>query len=89
MTLNISFKNLQNLPSNEYKIYFDFNVNGINFGNKLCIIIIIKKDTEKEIINKFRNQYKTPSNYKDENISYLLEKTNENFEETFFSLYFA
>ena len=89
MALNISFKNLQNLSSNEYKIYFDFNVNGINFGNKLCIIIIIKQESEQEIINKFRDQYKTPSYYKDENISYLLEKNNEDFEETFFSLYFT
>ena len=89
MTLDISFKNLQNLASNEYKIYFDFKVNGINFGNKLCIIIIIKNESEQEIINKFRNKYKTPSYYKDENISYLLEETNEDFEETFFSLYFT
>ena len=87
MTLNISFKNLQNLPSNEYKIYFDFNVNGINFGNKLCIIIIIKKDTEKEIINKFRNQYNTPNTYKDETILYILEETDGEFEEAFFRLY--
>ena len=87
MTLNISFKNLQNLPSNEYKIYFDFNVNGINFGNKLCIIIIIKKDTEKEIINKFRNQYNTPNTYIDDTILYILEETDGEFEEAFFRLY--
>ena len=74
MTLNISFKNLQNLPSNEYKIYFDFNVNGINFGNKLCIIIIIKKDN-------------TPNTYIDETILYILEETDGEFEEAFFRLY--
>ena len=89
MTLNITFKNLQNLSSNKYKVYFDFNVNGTNFGDKLCIIIIIKQETEKEIVNKFRNKYKTPSYYKDEDISNLLEETNEDYEATFFRLYFA
>ena len=89
MTLNITFKNLQNLSSNKYKVYFDFNVNGTNFGDKLCIIIIIKQESEKEIVNKFRNKYKTPSYYKDETISNLLEETNEDYETTFFRLYFT
>ena len=87
MTLNISFKNLQNISSNEYKIYFDFNINGINFGNKLCVIIIVKKESEKEIINKFRNQYNTPNSYIDEKILYILEETDGEFEEAFFRLY--
>ena len=89
MTLNITFKNLQNLSSNKYKVYFDFNANGTNFGDKLCIIIIIKKEIEKEIVNKFRNKYKTSSYYKDETILSILEETDGEFEETYFRLYFA
>ena len=87
MTLNISFKCLQNLESNEYKIYFDFNINGINFGNKLCIIIIVKKESEQAIINKFRNEFNTPISYNDEKILYILEETDGEFEEAFFRLY--
>ena len=87
MTLNITFKDLQNLPSNEYKVYFDFNVNGINFGDKLCIIIIIKKESEKEIINMFRKNYNTPNDYNDETVLSILEETDGKFEETFFRLY--
>jgi len=88
MQVIISFKNLQDLSSNEYKIYFDFNVNGINFGKQLCISIVIKKEEEKEKINKFKTLYTIPPEYKDEMILDLLIEKNENYEETFFSLFF-
>ena len=88
MPVIISFKNLQDLSSNEYKIYFDFNVNGINFGKQLCISIVIKKEEEKEKINKFKTLYTIPPEYKDEMILDLLIEKNENYEETFFSLFF-
>ena len=88
MQVIISFKNLQDLSSNEYKIYFDFNVNGINFGEKLCIIIVIEKENLEEIAEKFRKEYNTPSSYTDEAISSVLEKTDKNFEDAFFNLYF-
>ena len=88
MPVIISFKNLQDLSSNEYKIYFDFNVNGINFGKQLCISIVIKKEEEKEIINKFKTLYNIPPEYKDEMILDLLIEKNENYEETFFSLFY-
>ena len=84
----ISFKNLQDLSSNEYKIYFDFNVNGINFGKQLCISIVIKKEEEKEMIKKFKTLYNIPPEYKDEMILDLLIEKNENYEETFFDLFF-
>ena len=89
MTLNITFKDLQNLPSNKYKVYFDFNVNGTNFGDKLCIIIIIKQESEEEILTKFRKKYNTPIYYKDETILSILEETDGEFEKTFFRLYFT
>ena len=89
MPVIISFKNLKDLSSNEYKIYFDFNVNGINFGKQLCISIVIKKEEEKEIINKFKTLYNIPPEYKDEMISDLLIETNENYEETFFRLFYT
>ena len=88
MQVIISFKNLQDLSSNEYKIYFDFNVNGINFGKQLCISIVIKKEEEKEMINKFKTLYNIPPEYKDEMILDLLIEKNENYEETFFSLFY-
>ena len=88
MPVIISFKNLQDLSSNEYKLYFDFNVNGINFGKQLCISIVIKKEEEKEMINKFKTLYNIPPEYKDEMILDLLIEKNENYEETFFSLFF-
>ena len=47
----------------------------------------IKKDTEKEIITKFRNRYNTPNTYIDETILYILEETDGEFEEAFFRLY--
>ena len=85
---DIHIKNLQNLHSGEYKIYFDFTVNGQIYGNKLCISLIIKNENEKEIINQFRMQYKIPNDYKDESISKFIELTNGNFEEAYFKLYF-
>ena len=88
MQVIISFKNLQDLSSNEYKIYFDFNVNGINFGKQLCISIVVEKEEEKEMINKFKTLYNIPPEYKDEMILDLLIEKNENYEETFFSLFF-
>ena len=87
--LDIYIKNLQNLHSGEYKIYFDFTINGQIYGNKLCISLIIKNENEKEIINQFRMQYKLPNDYKDESISKFIELTNGNFEEAYFKLYFG
>ena len=86
--IEINIKNLQNLQSGEYKIYFDFNANGQIYGSKLCICLIIKNENEKEIINQFRLQYKIPNDYKDESISKCIELTDGNFEEAYFKLYF-
>ena len=88
MEVNIYFKDLKNLSPNSYEVYFDFNVNGINFGEKLCIIIVIEKENLEEIVKKFRKEYNTPSSYTDEAISSVLEKTDKNFEDAFFNLYF-
>ena len=87
MEVNIYFKDLKNLSPNSYEVYFDFNVNGINFGEKLCIIIVIEKENLEEIVKKFRKEYNTPSSYTDEAISSILEKKDKNFEDTFFNLY--
>ena len=89
MTLDIPFKDLQNLNSGEYKTFFDFNVEGHNYGNQLCVFVVVKQENEKDIINFFRNKYKTPKEYKDETISKLLDLYNGDFEETYFKLYFS
>ena len=88
MEVNIYFKDLKNLSPNSNEVFFDFNVNWINFGEKLCIIIVIEKENLEEIVKKFRKEYNTPSSYTDEAISSVLEKTDKNFEDKFFDLYY-
>ena len=41
------------------------------------------------MINKFKTLYNIPPEYKDEMISDLLIETNENYEETFFRLFYT
>ena len=89
MIVNIQFKNLQSLNPKIYKICFDFNANGENFGDKLFVYISVQNETEIEMIKKFRVQYKTPDEYKDGMISELLEKYDGDFEKTYYRLYFS
>ena len=55
----IKFSNLKYYSPKEYKIYFYFNVNGQNFGEKICFSIIIKKNNnnnnDNNIVEQFRN----------------------------------
>ena len=89
MIVNIQFKNLQSLNPKIYKICFDFNANGENFGDKLLVYISVQNETEIEMIKKFRMQYKTPDEYKDGMISQLLEICDGDFEKTYYRLYFS
>jgi hypothetical protein len=89
MNVNIQFKNLQSLNPKIYKICFDFNANGENFGDKLFVYISVQNETEIEMIKKFRVQYKTPDEYKDGKISELLEIYDGDFEKTYYRLYFS
>ena len=89
ITFNLAINNLQNLQPNQYQIFFDFNADGINYGNKLCIMIIVRKENKNEIIKQFRMKYKTPEEYLDETISNLLDVYNGDFEATYFKLYFS
>ena len=82
----IYFKNLQNLDVKEYKVGFDFNVNGKNYGNKLWVYIVVQDG--QPILNNFKAKYKVPDDYKDDIICEVLEEKNCNFEKAFFKLYF-
>ena len=83
---NIYFNNLQNLNIKEYKVFFDFNVNGINFGDKLKISIDVIEG--QQILNKFKAKYKIPYDYQDDIIYEVLEEKNCDFEKALFKLYF-
>ena len=89
ITFNLKVNNLQNLKPNQYQIFFDFNVDGINYGNKLCVYIVVRKENKNEIIKQFRMKYKTPEEYLDDTISNLLDIYNGDFEATYFKLYFS
>jgi hypothetical protein len=69
----------------EYKVYYDFNVDGKNFGDKLCLSINIENT-----VDKFRKKYSLPKEkYSDERILLQLQEEDYNFESTFFKLYFS
>ena len=40
---DIQFKQLKDLNPQEYKVFFHFNVDGRNYGDKICLSIIIKQ----------------------------------------------
>jgi len=81
----INFKGLKNMRPQEYKVYYDFNVDGKNFGDKLCLSINIENT-----VDKFRKKYSiTKEKYTDERILLKLQEKDYNFESTFFGLYFS
>ena len=82
----IHFKNLQNLEVKEYKVGFDFNINGKNYGDKLWIFIVVKDG--QQILNNFKAKYKTVEDYSDDVIYEVLAEKNCDFEKALFKLYF-
>jgi len=81
----INFKGLKNKNPKKYKVFYDFNVNGKNYGDKLCLSINIENT-----VDKFREKYSlAKEKYSDEKILLKLEENNYNFESTFFGLYFS
>ena len=81
----INFKGLKNRSSKEYKVYYDFNVNGKNYGDKLCLSINIENT-----VDKFRQKYGlAKEKYSDDKILLKLQENNYNFENAFFGLYFS
>ena len=81
----INFKGLKNKSPKEYKVFYDFNVNGKNYGDKLCISIYIENT-----VDKFRQKYSiAKEKYSDDKILLKLEENKYNFESTFFGLYFS
>jgi hypothetical protein len=81
----INFKGLKNKSPKEYKVYYDFNVDGKNYGEKLCLSIIIENT-----IDKFRQKYGIEKEkYSDDKILQKLQENKYNFEPAFFGLYFS
>jgi hypothetical protein len=81
----INFKGLKNKSPQEYKVYYDFNVDGKNYGDKLCLSIIIENTIE-----NFRQKYGiAKEKYSDDRILQKLQENNYNFEPAFFGLYFS
>ena len=94
---NIAIKNLQGLKDGEYRIILWFNVNGINFGDKLTLQINIKKkkspeeeDLDKYIdkINDFRDTFSlSKEDYSDDKLLEILKENNFEFEASFGALF--
>ena len=90
----IKFNNLKYYSPKEYKIHFYFNVNGQNFGEKICLSIIILKNKNKNDVNNIVEQFRKKYNFKNEKFTdeIIFNKLIENkydLEATFFSLYFS
>ena len=49
----------------------------------------IKNNISNECIQQFRNEYNTPSKYKNGTIAKVLEETDGNLEDAFFILFFS
>ena len=86
---NIIIKNLKNYDIGEYQSYLWFCVDGVKFGDKITVKIIIKQN-KKEIeeyiqkINEFRENFGLNSeDYSDEQLFEVLKDTNFNMEEAF------
>ena len=85
----INFKGLKDLNQNEYKIYYNFNVNGKNYGEKICLSIFVKENNSFDMVEQFRNKYQiNKGKYSDDLILKKLKENNYSFEITFFKLYF-
>ena len=88
--------NLEDLKNGEYKAYLAFNVGGKNYGEKLTLMVKIKKkenkneliDKYKDKINEFREFFNlSEDDYTDEKILAALQEHNFIFEDAFSSLF--
>ena len=87
---NISFNGLEKNSPGEYKIYALFEVNGVKYGEKIKMKIIIKEKKDEDLIkvDKFRKEFNLPKNdYKDEVLLEVLKKSNFDFVLAFTYLY--
>ena len=92
----VSLKNMERLQEGEYKCFLYFNVEEKNYGEKIVILIKIKKldEKEKEIranidkINEFRENFSlSEEEYPNDRILELLKENKFDFEESFSSLF--
>ena len=96
---DIQLNNLGNLNVGEYKVELNFNINGKNYGNKICLSVIINEKNNnqnninnniQETIEKFRQKYNfRHEGFTNEMIYNKLVENNYDFESTFFRLYFS
>ena len=92
---NAVFENLDNLKIGEYKSYLFFNVDGVNYGEKLTLLICIKEKEENDEVNKnmdkiieFREKFNlSKDDYTDEKIFEILKDNDFNEENAFTSLF--
>ena len=84
------------MKEGEYKTYLAFNAGGKNYGEKLTLMVKIKKkenqneqiDKYKDKINEFREVFcLSEDDYADEKILTVLQEHNFNSEESFSSLF--
>ena len=92
---DIIFNNLDYYGPREYKTYFYFNVNGKNYGEKLCLSVVINpnqnnNNNNNNIVEQFKNKYNLKNGrFTDEFIFNKLIENKNNFEAAFFNLYFS
>ena len=80
-------ENLGKYSAGEYNSYLLFYANGHNFGEKITLKIVIKKDEYLEKVKDFRNSFCLDEiEFPDENILEILKKYNFNFEQAFISI---
>ena len=91
-----NIKNLENMEEGEYKSYLSFNVEGKNYGEKLTLMVIIKKkENEDSLINKYIEKIKefrdsfnlNEDDYPNEKLLKILQENDFSFEEAFSSLF--
>ena len=93
---DIQLKKLNNLNPEVYNVFLHFNVNGNNYGDKICLPVIVNQknnnenDNKYETIEKFKQKYNFRHHeFSDEMIFNKLVENNYDFESTFFRLYFS
>ena len=89
---NIIFKNLENLETGEYNLFYLFNIDGKNIGEKLVLKINIKEKKEEnneyeDKIKEFRENFGIETDFEDEKILELLKENDFNYEKTFDALF--
>lgn len=81
--INITLKVGNLLASTNRQCVLNFNVDGVNYGNPLILMINVKKHQDHDKVVRFREDYYIPPNFSYKTLLEILEKTNYDYAKAF------